>query len=406
RTSSSLHNPSNPEPPQTRQECLDERHRGTPPHPAGETVLRCVWRLTARGYRWDGATLIRHGQQAAQCIAWRAVADLVAAEAPPARTQPTAPDLSMSAYGQRDALPVTAEVVSASIAAAPAGEVPVLLRPWTDAALPVELYPSRFVGRHYVGADCLLAPAGDGAAPGSQPVLSVLPADYLASNAAHLKELAAYAVAEGRTPGEGAAFARWVISSEILTFGLYGPAYKAWVQSLTCTMTARYAVLTHSRSDGAALGLACGCGQRHPGWPWERTTVWDDEGCHYPGLAAIPPERAAGLIARRGYRVTGEWSSVDVVRRVAVEPVTAPGAGMAPVAAAAANEGPSGPGTAEAWASGGGGACSADAPPQGPGLAPAPTAFSAPRTPKPTGDEPVSGPSEPPTDRPLEESRG
>ncbi|MER6030638.1 hypothetical protein [Streptomyces sp. NPDC001851] len=66
---------------------------------AGETVLRCVWRLTARGYRWDSATLTRYGQAAAKDIAWRAVGDLVAAEAPTARTQPTAPDLSMSVYG-------------------------------------------------------------------------------------------------------------------------------------------------------------------------------------------------------------------------------------------------------------------------------------------------------------------
>ncbi|WP_454314499.1 DUF3560 domain-containing protein [Streptomyces phaeoluteigriseus] len=61
---------------------------------AGETVLRCVWRLTARGYRWDGATLTRYGQQAAEGIAWRAVGDLVAAEAPTAR-QPTRPNRSM-----------------------------------------------------------------------------------------------------------------------------------------------------------------------------------------------------------------------------------------------------------------------------------------------------------------------
>ncbi|MEV6840809.1 DUF3560 domain-containing protein [Streptomyces sp. NPDC051133] len=59
---------------------------------AGETVLRCVWRLTARGHRWDGATLTRNGQQTAEGIAWRAVGDLVAAEAPTARTQPTAPN--------------------------------------------------------------------------------------------------------------------------------------------------------------------------------------------------------------------------------------------------------------------------------------------------------------------------
>ncbi|WP_209445398.1 DUF6573 family protein [Streptomyces achromogenes] len=97
---------------------------------AGETDLRCVWRFTAQGYRWDGATLTRYGQTAAEGIAWRAAGDLAAAEAPTARTQPTAPDLSPSVYGKRDAQPVTAEVVSDSIAATPAGEVPVMLRPW------------------------------------------------------------------------------------------------------------------------------------------------------------------------------------------------------------------------------------------------------------------------------------
>jgi hypothetical protein len=183
-----------------------------------------------------------------------AVGDLVAAEAPTARTQPTRPDLSMSVYGKRNASPVTVEVVSASIATTPAGEVPVMLRPWIKATVPVELYPSRFVGRDYFGADCLLTPGGDDAAPDTQPVLSVLPSDYLTSNAAYLQDLAAYAVAEGRKPEEGAAFARWVISSEIMTFGLYDSAYEAWVRSLTCTMTARYAVLTHSRSNGAAWG--------------------------------------------------------------------------------------------------------------------------------------------------------
>ncbi|MFF1917090.1 hypothetical protein ACFVYE_37185 [Streptomyces sp. NPDC058239] len=276
-----------------------------------ETVLRCVWRLTAPGYRWDGATLARNGQQAAQGIAWRALGDLVAAEAPTARTAPV-----LSAYGERDASPVTPEVISASIAAAPAGDVPVMLRPWIKATVPLELYPSQFVGRDYVGADCLLAPKGDDAAPDTQPVLSVLPSDYLTSNAAYLKDLAAYAVAEGRTDEEGAAFARWVISSEILTFGVYRSAYEQWVRSLTCTMTARYAVLTHTRMNGAALRLDCGCGQRHPGRPWEGTTVWNDEGCHYPSPSAVPLDRIADLITARGYQVAGEWSHGNVVRRV------------------------------------------------------------------------------------------
>jgi hypothetical protein len=326
---------------------------------ARETVLRCVWRLTARGHRWDGATLTRYGQQAAEDLAWRAVGDLVAAEAPTARTEPTAPDLSMQVYGRQGAQPVTAEVVSASIATTPAGEVPVLLRPWVKAAIPVTLYPSRCVGRDYFGADCLLAPEGDQAAPDAAPVLSVLPPDYLTSNAAYLEDLGAYAVAEGRTREEAAAFARWVIASEIMTFGVYDSAYERWVRSLTCTMTAAYAVLTYSRMNGAALRLECGCGQRHPGWPWEGATVWNDEGCHYRSADTVPLDRIAELVAARGYQVTGDWSNGDVVRRVAVEPLPGPESGSAP------DTEPSDPGTADAWESDGG-ACPGVEPPRGP----------------------------------------
>ncbi|MEU3282013.1 DUF3560 domain-containing protein [Streptomyces antibioticus] len=71
----------------------------TAPQEAGQTVLRCVWRLTARGYRWDGATLTRYGKTAVQGIAWRAVADLVTAEAPTARTQPTPGGPSLPVHG-------------------------------------------------------------------------------------------------------------------------------------------------------------------------------------------------------------------------------------------------------------------------------------------------------------------
>ncbi|MFC9916319.1 hypothetical protein [Streptomyces sp. NPDC127197] len=364
-------------------------------HAAGETILRCMWRLTARRYRWDGATLTRYGQQVAEGIAWRAAGDLVAAEAPTARTQPTAPDLSMSVYGRRDASPVTAEVVSASIATTPAGEVPVMLRPWIKATVPVTLYPSRCVGRDYFGADCLLAPEGDNAAPGTEPVLSVLPADYLTSNAAYLEDLAAYAVAQGRTNEEGAAFGRWVISSEILTFGVYDSAYERWVRSLTCTMTARDAVLTWTRMNGAALRLECGCGQRHPGWPWEGATVWNDEGCHYLSFDAVPMDRITDLTAARGYRLTGEWSHGDTVRRVTVEPIAAPGAETAPVATAAADAAPSDPGTAEAWESDGG-ACPGVTPPRGP--EPGPTATTGPKEPQPTGDAPAAPPAAPTAD--------
>ncbi|MFF0094539.1 hypothetical protein ACFYSF_31915 [Streptomyces canus] len=355
-----------------------------------ETVLRCVWRLTARGYRWHGATLVRNGQQAAENIAWRTLGDLVASEAPTARTVPV-----LAAYSERDASPVTAEVVSASIAATPTGEVPVVLRPWIKAAVPLELYPSRWVGRDYVGADYLLAPKGDDAAPDTQPVLTALPSDYLTSNAAYIEDLTAYAVTEGRTPQEAVAFGRWVASSAVLWLGDYDAAYRAWVQSLTCTMTARTAVLTHTRMNGAALHLRCGCGQSHTGRPWDPATVWNDEECHYPSSEAVPLDQVAALIAARGYRVTGEWSPADVVRTVTVEPIAAPGAETAPVVAAAADAAPSDPSTSEAWESDGG-ACPGVTPPRGP--EPGPTATPSPQEPEPTGDTPAAPPAAPSPD--------
>ncbi|WP_405933710.1 hypothetical protein [Streptomyces sp. NBC_00827] len=360
---------------------------------AGETALHCVWRLTARGFRWDGATLTRYGQQTAEGIAWGAVGDLVAAEAPTARTQPTAPDLSMSFYGKRGASPVTAEVVSASIATTPGGEVPVLLRPWIKAAtVPVTLYPSRFVGRDYFGADCLLTPEGDDAAPDTEPVLSVLPADYLTSNADYLEDLAAYAVEEGRTQAEGSAFGRWVIASGVLWLGDYRAAYAAWLLALTCTMTATDAMLTCTRMRGTGLSLQCGCGQNHTGTPWEHVTVWDDEGCHYLSFGAVPMDRIADLIAARGYRVTGEWSTGDVVRRVTVEPTAVPGAETVEAAADAPQ---SDPGTAGAWESDGG-ACPGVEPPRGP--EPGPTSTPGPHGPGPTGDAPAAPPAAPSAD--------
>jgi hypothetical protein len=80
---------------------------------AGETVLRCVWRLTARGYRWDGASLSRYGQQTAEGITWRAVGDLVTPEVPPARTQLTAPAPPMPVYRKQDIDLVVRDVAAA-----------------------------------------------------------------------------------------------------------------------------------------------------------------------------------------------------------------------------------------------------------------------------------------------------
>ncbi|WP_415940221.1 hypothetical protein [Streptomyces sp. 039-1] len=299
----------------------------------GRISLRCVWGASARGYRWAGATLACNGQRAAQGIAWGALRALVADPGTAAATARAhlaaakekaaqAPDLS--AHGHRDASPVTAETVSASIAATPAGTTPVLLRQWTKATGPVALYPSTFVGRNYVGADCLLTTGGDQAAPDSEPILSVLPENYLSSNAAHLEDLAAYAVSQGSTPAEGAEFARWVIASEVLTLGVFDGAYEMWLRSLTCTMTATSAILSYSRRDGAGLRLECGCLQRHRGRPWERFTVWNEAGGHYLSFEAIPLERVADLISRFGYRVAGEWSyrPGDVISRVKVEAVS------------------------------------------------------------------------------------
>ncbi|MER7982470.1 hypothetical protein [Streptomyces sp. NPDC095817] len=296
--------------------------------------LRCIWGASARGYRWAGAAMAYNGQRAAQDISWGAVRALVADLGTAAATARAhlaaakekaaqAPDLS--AHGHCDASPVTAETVSASIAATPAGTTPVLLSQWTKATVPVTLHPSTFVGRNYVGADCLLTTGGDQAAPGSEPILSVLPENYLTSNAAHLEDLRAYAVSQGSTPAEGAEFARWVIASEMLTLGVFDGAYELWERSLTCTMTATSAILSYSRRDGAGLRLECGCLQPHRGLPWERFTVWNEAGCHYLSFEAIPLGRVADLISRFGYRVAGEWSyrPGDVISRVQVEPVSA-----------------------------------------------------------------------------------
>ncbi|MET8292194.1 hypothetical protein ABZV80_44935 [Streptomyces sp. NPDC005132] len=318
---------------------------------SGETVLRCVWKSTAHGYRWDSAVLTVNGQKAREGIAWRVVGALVST------MLPARPDLSK--YGERSASPVTAEAVSADIAATPAGKVPVMLRPWVKTTAPITLYPSRFVGRDFVGADCLLITGGHDAAPDADPVLSVLPSDYLTSNAAYHQDLTAYAIEQGRSPAEGRAFARWVISSSLLAFGVFDGVYAAWEQSLTCTMTAQSAILTCTRMNGTALRLECGCGQRHPGWPWEGATVWDDDGCHYTSLNTVPMDRITDLITRCGYRVTGEWSAyrpTDIVRRVRVEPTLSPAPEPKPVYATitAADAGPSDPGGVDSWESDGG----------------------------------------------------
>ncbi|SEB31832.1 hypothetical protein [Streptomyces melanosporofaciens] len=237
----------------------------------------------------------------------------------------TGPDLWK--YRKPDASPVTAEVVSAHIAATPAGQVPGMLRQWVKAAVPLTLYPSTFVGRDFVGGDCLLTTEGCDVAPGADPVLTVLPPNYHTSNAAFVEDLKAYAVAQGRTEADGAAFARWVMASDMLTMGDVEGVYAAWVQALTCTMTARQAVITCTREHGTQLRLLCRCGQRHTSSPWHGVSVWDDEGCHYFRLDDVPMDQIADVIAHWGYRVTGEWSSIrygTVVRRVTVEPIGGP----------------------------------------------------------------------------------
>ncbi|MFD5722627.1 hypothetical protein [Streptomyces sp. NPDC127036] len=322
---------------------------------AGWTALRGVWSATARGYRWAGATLTHNGQKATQGIAWRALAPLAADPVAAAQSghahlaakkekAAQAPDLA--AYRDRDASPVTAETVSASIVATPAGTTPVLLGQWTKAACPVALYPSAFIGRNYMGADCLLVTKGDQAAPGSEPILSVLPENYLRPNAAYLEDLAAYAVSQGSTPAEGSEFARWVIASEILTLGVFDGTYEMWLRSLNCTMTATSAILSYTRTDGAGLRLECGCLQPHRGTPWERFTLWDERGCHYPSFEDIDLDKVTELIFRFGYRIAGEWSyrPGDIISRVPVESV----------AAAEPRTATSDPAAVEAWETDGG----------------------------------------------------
>ncbi|WP_327258211.1 hypothetical protein [Streptomyces sp. NBC_01244] len=138
-------------------------------------------------------------------------------------------------YRIPQAEPVTAEEVSAHVAATPAGAVPSMLRDAVRTAMvPVTMWPSPWVGKDFHGLDCLLTPGStrgerpEDAAPGGEPILSVLPLDYLSSNAIFIQDLKETARAGGSTEAEAAAFSRWVIAESWLCLGDFRTPYAIW----------------------------------------------------------------------------------------------------------------------------------------------------------------------------------
>ncbi|MFF0629759.1 hypothetical protein [Streptomyces sp. NPDC004296] len=229
-----------------------------------------------------------------------------------------------------DAAPVTADQVGALITNTPEGKVPAVIREWTrKGAHPVTLYASRFVGRDFLGLDCLLTPAGDDAR--GDAILSTLPVGYLDEQAAYLNDLARYAVEDqGAKEADAQEFARWVVRAELLLMGDYAHGWDAWRRALTCTMTAAEVIITCTAVNGAAVRLLCGCGQDHKGAEMFRPAapLWDysegADGRHYRHVGSVDLGQVGEFLAARGYAVAGEWTSArpsDVVRRARVVPV-------------------------------------------------------------------------------------
>ncbi|MGW1364747.1 DUF3560 domain-containing protein [Streptomyces chartreusis] len=244
-----------------------------------------------------------------------------------------------------DAAPVSAEEVGAYVTGAGSGmgpcEVPAILRDAVKASAAarrgITLYPSQFVGREFVGIDCLLTWSESDAA--GDALVSVMAPEYLDDMITYLDDLAGFAVERGESTRDAREFARWVVRSEMLLFGQYEHAYDAWRLSLSCTMTASVAVIVCTRGNGASLRMRCACGQDHADHETFRESgpLWDysqgEDGRHYRHVGQVDLDQVAAVIARRGYRVAGDWSTpsaTDAVRSARVEPATAPEAEAAP----------------------------------------------------------------------------
>ncbi|MER6521865.1 hypothetical protein ABT246_34040 [Streptomyces sp. NPDC001553] len=131
-------------------------------------------------------------------------------------------------YAAPDAAPVTAEEVSAHIAATPTENVPTIIRyARRDTTVPVSLYPSTLVGPRFQGVKFLLTPRLD-SVPGSEPVLSVLPTDYLSDNARYMDHMRGIATARGETAERADEFARWIMAGEHFRPGDTQFAYDLW----------------------------------------------------------------------------------------------------------------------------------------------------------------------------------
>ncbi|MFJ5811745.1 hypothetical protein [Streptomyces sp. NPDC093093] len=156
-------------------------------------------------------------------------------------------------YAAPDAVPVTAEEVSAHIAGTPTGIVPTIIRhARRDTTVPVSLYPSNLVGRRFQGVLFLLTPQLD-AAPGTDPVLSVLPTGYLRDNSRYMDHMRGIATARGETPERADEFARWVMGGEHFHSGDTQFAYDLWMSSRAPVPAPRDVVQADegsSRQDG------------------------------------------------------------------------------------------------------------------------------------------------------------
>ncbi|MFF1561814.1 hypothetical protein [Streptomyces sp. NPDC058279] len=130
-------------------------------------------------------------------------------------------------YGAHDATPVTADDVSAFITATTPGKVPPIIRYARQADVPLTLHPSTCVGRNYFGTAGLLTTESD-AVPGSEPILSVLPENYLPANIRTVDHLRALAEERGVTAEDAGEFARWVMGGNHFYSGDHAFAFDLW----------------------------------------------------------------------------------------------------------------------------------------------------------------------------------
>ncbi|MGW2028321.1 hypothetical protein, partial [Streptomyces decoyicus] len=284
-----------------------------------------VWRRGTSGRMKFSATesLCNYGKSTAPKVFADAISEVAerstanpAATEQPAEQGQTAP----RNFRAPNAGPVTAQEVADHITQTAPGMTPTMLREARKCTMPVTLYPSRNVGRDYLGHDCLLTTSEADRAPGTDAVVCVYPAGYLESNTGAMEDMREYAQTRGSSAEEAGEFARWVVRSEILCMGLYDSAYNQWLGELACRERAASAILIKSRDGGMTLRLRCECGREH----WGYSTFLKPDGEQYVRQwSELDMAEVAARIGRRGYEIAGEWSKQspdDVVRHAPVSP--------------------------------------------------------------------------------------